>query len=129
SAPAATSLLRQAASLDQEPSLIAALKERVVVACVGPVTAGPLERRGVPCLLPDRPRLGNLVRVVIDELPTRQSHRLRVGGRTLEVRGHAAVVDGRIAVLPPASMSVLTALARHPGRVLSRQDLLRELPG
>ena len=45
------------------------------------------------------------------------------------MRGHAVVLDGRLVELPPGPMAVLRALARRPGVVVSRPDLLGELSG
>ena len=128
SAPAAASLLRAARGLGLEEALLEALRTDVLVVCVGPVTAAPLERAGVRTFQPERSRLGALVREVVTELP-RRSRRLPVSGHVLEVRGHAALVDGRVRALPPGPLSVLRALAVQPGRVVSRADLLRVLPG
>ena len=71
SAPAAASLLAAAQAGGRGADLVAALRERVLPACVGPVTAEPLERAGVPTVQPARARLGDLVRTVVDELPRR----------------------------------------------------------
>lgn len=38
---------------------------RLLMAAVGPLTAGPLEARGIPALLPARSRMGALVRAVV----------------------------------------------------------------
>jgi uroporphyrinogen-III synthase len=51
------------------------------------------------------------------------------GGHRLEVRGSAVIVDGRLRPVPPGPMAVLRALARRPGWVVARADLLGELPG
>ncbi|NHC12955.1 uroporphyrinogen-III synthase [Motilibacter deserti] len=126
SAPAAVSLLRLAESRGDEDKLLDVLRKDVLVACVGPVTAGPLERRDVPTAQPARARLGALARTVVDELPARGA-RLEAAGHELDVRGHAVVVDGRVVPLPPVPMALLRALARYPGRVLSRADLLRAI--
>ncbi|NHC43650.1 uroporphyrinogen-III synthase [Motilibacter aurantiacus] len=126
SAPAAVSLLRLAETRGDEDKLLDVLRKDVLVACVGPVTAGPLERRDVPTAQPTRARLGALARTVVDCLPAR-SARLDVAGHELDVRGHAVVVDGRVVPLPPVPMALLRALARYPGRVLSRADLLRAI--
>jgi uroporphyrinogen-III synthase len=99
----------------------------VLAACVGPVTAAPLRRCGIPVAAPARARLSALVRMLVDELP-RRTVSLTVSGHDLTLRGHAAVVDGRLRPLAPAPMAVLRALAATPGRVLSRAALLRTLP-
>jgi uroporphyrinogen-III synthase len=127
SAPAVQSLLGVAADTGQQDAFVDALRGRVLAACVGPVTAGPLSRRGVVTAQPDRSRLGALARTVAAELPAR-SRRLDVNGHAVELRGHAIVVDGRLYPLPPASLAVLRALAARPGRVYSRAELLPALP-
>jgi uroporphyrinogen-III synthase len=138
SALAATGLLRRATESGIEDELLAALRGPVVggtavggtviAACVGPVTAGPLLDRGVPATWPDRYRVGALVRHVAGELRGR-ARMLTVAGHSLEVRGTAALVDGRLRPVPPGPMAVLRALARNPGWVVPRADLLAELPG
>jgi uroporphyrinogen-III synthase len=125
SAPAVGSLLR-AAGPDGE-AVLHALRTDVVAACVGPMTAAPLRRRGVPVVEPTRARLGALVRALVEELP-RRSRTLRIAGTPVTLRGHAAVIDGTLRPLAPAPMAVLRALADSPGRVLSRASLLRALP-
>lgn len=128
SAPAVASLLLLAAEAGKREDLLAALRRTVLAACVGPVTAAPLERLDVPTVQPDRSRLGSLVRSVVAELPQR-ARALPVAGHVLEVRGHAVLLDGVLIGVPPVPMAVLKALAARPGRVLSRADLLRVLPG
>jgi len=128
SAPAAASLLRIADEAGTGPAMLAAFRADVVPACVGPVTAGPFESRDVPTVQPERARLGALVREIVRVLPSR-TRRLPVAGHSLEVRGHAVVLDGELVPLPPGPMAVLRALVRRPGRVLSRAELLRALPG
>ncbi|MFJ9613307.1 uroporphyrinogen-III synthase [Streptomyces noursei] len=128
SAPAAASLLRRAAERGIQPELLAALRQDVLVACVGPVTALPLEALDVPTRQPERFRLGPLVQLLCRELPGRVPP-LPVAGRRLEIRGRAAVVDGGLRPVPPAGMALLRALARRPGWVVARGELLRALPG
>ncbi len=125
SAPAVGALLRAAGPAPD--ARLDALRGDVLAACVGPVTAAPLRRAGVPVAAPARARLGALVRTLVDELP-RRAVSLTVSGHDLTLRGHAAVVDGRLRPLAPAPMAVLRALAATPGRVLSRAALLRTLP-
>jgi uroporphyrinogen-III synthase len=125
SAPAVGALLRLAGP--DTGALLDALRTDVVAACVGPVTAAPLVRRGVPVVLPSRARLGGLVRTLVDELPKR-APTLHVAGQDITLRGHAALVDGALRPLAPAPMAVLRALAATPGRVLSRAALLTALP-
>jgi uroporphyrinogen-III synthase len=125
-APAVHALLR-AAGPEGDAALVDALRNRVLVACVGPVTAAPLRRYDVPVLVPARARLSALVRILVEELPKRAVS-LEVAGHSLTLRGHAAVVDGELRPLAPAPMAVLRALAAAPGRVQSRAALLHALP-
>lgn len=128
SAPAAASLLVVADELGLRADLVAALRDRVLVVAVGPVTAAPLEAEGIPTRQPERARLGALAREVVARLPERDPV-LTLAGHTLQVRGHAAVVDGRVVELAPGPIGVLRALARRPGTVLSRAELTGGLPG
>jgi uroporphyrinogen-III synthase len=126
SAPAVISTLVHAGKRKGE--LVAAMQSDVVVACVGPVCARPLVAEDVPCVLPERMRLGGLVRSLVDVLPARA---LRVGvqGRELEVRGHTAFLDGEPLDMGAGPLSVLRVLAEADGRVVSRERLLLALPG
>ncbi|UOY02690.1 uroporphyrinogen-III synthase [Blastococcus sp. PRF04-17] len=128
SAPAAASLLSVAADMGLRDDLITALNDRVLAIAVGPVTAGPLDAAGVPSRQPERARLGALAREVVARLPERDPV-LAVGDHTLQVRGHAAVLDGRVIELAPGPMAVLRELALDPGRVVPRPELVCSLPG
>ncbi|MFI9149986.1 uroporphyrinogen-III synthase [Streptomyces sp. NPDC053367] len=128
SAPAAASLLSRAEERGLLPELLSALNHDVLPACVGPVTAIPLQARGIDTVQPDRFRLGPLVQLLCQELPAR-ARSLPVAGHQVEIRGHAVLVDGTLRPVPPAGMSLLRALARRPGWVVARADLLRALPG
>ncbi len=128
SAPAAASLLSRAESRGLLDQLLQALEHDVLAACVGPVTALPLQARGVTTVQPERFRLGPLVQLLGMELPSR-ARTLPVAGHRLEVRGHAVLVDEELRPVPPAGMALLRALTRRPGWVVSRADLLGTLPG
>lgn len=128
SAPAAASLLNRAEERGLLPELLAAFHHDVLPACVGPVTALPLQAHGVETVQPERFRLGPLVQLLCKELPGR-ARALPVAGHRVEIRGHAVLVDGELRPVPPAGMSLLRALARRPGWVVARADLLRALPG
>lgn len=128
SAPAAASLLSRAAERGLLDEVLAALSHDVLPACVGPVTALPLQSRGIDTIQPERFRLGPLVQLLCQELPAR-ARSLPVAGHRVEIRGHAVLVDGHLKPVPPAGMSLLRALSRRPGWVVARADLLRALPG
>jgi len=129
SAPAVVSMLRYAASLGVGEAFVEALRHDVLPVCVGPVCSAPLDELGITCVVPERARLGALVRATADEVPARCARRLDLAGRPLELRGHAVCFDGQLVPLPPGPMAVMRALAAEPGRVVSRRDLVAVLPG
>ncbi|WP_328400047.1 uroporphyrinogen-III synthase [Streptomyces sp. NBC_00390] len=128
SAPAAVSLLSRAEGRGLLPLLLDALGHHVLAACVGPVTAVPLQAAGVNTVQPERFRLGPLVQLIGMELPAR-ARTLPVAGHRVEIRGHAVLIDDELRPVPPAGMALLRALSERPGWVVSRPDLLRALPG
>ncbi|WP_308123740.1 uroporphyrinogen-III synthase [Modestobacter marinus] len=128
SAPAAGSLLQVATKAGVRDDVLRALRCSVVPFAVGPVTAGLLTAAGVTAVQPARARLGALAREVVARLPERDPV-VDCGRHRVQVRGHAVVLDGNLVELPPGSIAVLRALARRPGTVLSRADLLTELSG
>ena len=107
----------------------AALRGPVVAACVGPVTACLFQHEGIPVIQPARSRLGALAREIVEQVPDRCGRRLPAAGHTVEVRGQAAVVDGRLVPLSSASMALLRELSDKPGHVVSRSALLKITPG
>lgn len=129
SAPAVAALLLRAHDLGVQAAVLDALRTNVHAMCVGPVTARPLVRLGVPTSAPERMRLGALARHITDELPLLQSRRMRVAGHLLEIRGTCVLVDDVVKELPPAGMATIRALAHRPGAVVSRFDLLSALTG
>jgi uroporphyrinogen-III synthase len=128
SAPAAASFLRRAERRGLLPEILSALQAEVVSACVGPVTALPLQARGIDTIQPERFRLGPLVQLLCRELPG-GARTLPIAGHRVEIRGHAVLVDDELRPVPPAGMALLHTLARRPGWVVARADLLRALPG
>ncbi|WP_280312383.1 uroporphyrinogen-III synthase, partial [Nocardia abscessus] len=128
SAPAVASMLMRAKETGLLEGLLYALRGRVLPACVGPITAAPLEELGVPTSMPGRARLGALARHVAEELP-RRANRIHAAGHIISVRGACVVVDDQVRQLAPAPMALMRSLARQPGRVVSREDLLAALPG
>jgi uroporphyrinogen-III synthase len=128
SAPAVAATLAVAAEDNLEELLLHALRTQVVAACVGPVTAGPLDERGVATICPDQVRIGALVGALAAGLPVRRASRIAVDGHALELRGHAVVLDGQLRPIAPAPMAILRALARRPGHVVSRAELCGVLP-
>jgi len=58
-----------------------------------------------------------------------RSGELRVGRLRLHLRNRSVALDGEPVALTSAEFDVLAALAEHPGRVLSREQLLRSARG
>ena len=129
SAPGSQAFLDAAQAAGRLDDLVAALREDVVTAAVGSITAGPLTDLGLDVLMPDRFRLGALVRSVADHLSGTRVLVRQTSGGLLELRGQAASLDGRPLTLSPAPLAMLRALARRPGQVVDRATLLNALPG
>lgn len=129
SAPAVAATLQRAREMGIYDQLLAALRTDVRAMCVGPVTAQPLVRLGIPTSSPQRMRLGALARHIAEELPSLRSSTLHAAGHAIEIRGSCVLVDGAIKPLSPAGMATLRALAQRPGAVVARSELLRVLPG
>jgi uroporphyrinogen-III synthase len=127
SAPAVASLLQIAEEDGRRERLVEALASQVLAACVGPVTAAPLERLGVTTVQPGRARLGALVRTVVEQLPARRTRAVEAAGHLLELRGHSVLVDGSEISLTARQAAVLSALVEVQGHVLSRTDILRSV--
>lgn len=68
SAPAAANFLTLAKDYGRYDELLAAFRGPLVCACVGPVTAAPLEEAGIRTVQPERQRLGALVKLLVAEL-------------------------------------------------------------
>jgi uroporphyrinogen-III synthase len=77
---------------------------------------------------PDRYRLGALARLITDEVPKR-TDQFMAGGHHISVRSASVAVDGEVRTLPPAAMALLRRLMANPGWVVSREELLAQLPG
>lgn len=125
SAPAVAALLSLATQSGRREAMVAALSGPVLAACVGPVTAAPLERLGIPTVQPERARLGALVRTVVEQLPLRSARATWSAGHRLELRGHSVLVDGAAVSLTAKQAALLGALVSSEGRVLSRVEILR----
>jgi len=128
-APAVASLMDLAGAVGRRDEVVAAFQADVVAACVGPVTAAAFELWGVPTIQPARSRLAAMIKLLETELPSRRSGvALEVAGHTLVLHGDKVLLDGVVVPLSPAPLAVLQALAVNPGHVVSRRELLTELP-
>jgi len=127
SAPGAVATLETATAAGLGEAFAAALRDGVLAAAVGPVTAAPLRAAGVEVVVPDRYRLGALIRLVSEELGTRRVERFRVGEVLLELRGRSLGVGDRPVVLGPNALAIFRTLARA-GAVVSRDELVAVVP-
>jgi uroporphyrinogen-III synthase len=127
SAPAAAATLEAAEALDVRLEFVRALSDYVASAAVGPVTAEPLRDAGIDPVVPDRHRLGALVRLVSEQLTERHIQRFQRDGVIIELRGRQVSVNDRRISLGPNSLALLVALASS-NSVLSRQELIACLP-
>lgn len=100
----------------------------LLLAAVGPITAEPLRAAGMDTLIPERSRLGALVRLLITHCGE-NSAGIQTPAGTLRVRAAAASLDHVVLQLSPGGLAILRELAREPGRVKSRESLLAVMPG
>lgn len=129
SAPGASAWLTAVRSAGVEDDLRRLEKERrLVLAAVGHVTADPLRSAGLEPLLPERARLGALVRSLVMHLGDASDSTPTAGG-DLRVRATAATLDHEVLPVSPSGLAILRVLAREPGVVRSREELLAVLPG
>ncbi|CAM5454147.1 uroporphyrinogen III methyltransferase [Streptomyces spiroverticillatus] len=125
SAPAIDAFLATADGAGRRTQVLDALRTHVLAACIGPVCARPLLAADVPCVWPERGRLGALVRTLDQELPHRHRHQLATAEGNLTVQDAAVWGPEGTVHLTPLPTAILRALAEHPGTVLSRAELLR----
>ncbi|WP_432487368.1 uroporphyrinogen-III synthase [Kineococcus sp. SYSU DK018] len=129
SAPGAVALLDAADAAGRREEVVRAFAGGVVACAVGDVTAEPLRAAGVDPLVPDRWRLGALLRTLTEHLAANPLDRVRTPRGELVLRAQAAVLDGQVLDLAPGPLTVLRRLARARGAVVARDELLAELPG
>ena len=127
-APAVNAVLERADAIGVYDDLLDSLDGAVAALCVGPVTARPLLERGVQVSMPDRMRLGSLMRHTAEVIAERTAP-VEVAGHELTVCAASVLIDGRQLAVSPAQLGLLRALSRRPGACVSREDLLAALPG
>lgn len=128
SAPAVDGLVSAAAELGMDGPLVEAMRAGVVCAAVGPVTAAPLTDLGVDPLVPERYRMGAMVRMVVEHLVEHGVQRVETARGELVIHGRTVIFDGEAVTLSRGPRAMLGALVADPGAVLSRERLLDELP-
>ncbi len=129
SAPGAREWLDSAARLGLLPAIVErSSRGELLAAAVGPITAGPLHEAALTVHMPDRGRLGALVRLVVGRLGGADTGIQTVAGM-LHVRSGGAVLDGRVVALSRSAADILRRLVRRPGAVVTRAQLREVLPG
>ncbi|MEV5040629.1 uroporphyrinogen-III synthase [Microbacterium sp. LMI1x-1-1.1] len=100
----------------------------LLLAAVGPITAGPLVDAGAAPLIAERGRLGSLVRAVVTHFGGGGAPALETTAGRLELRSGAAVLGGALLTLSPTSAAILALLFAARGGVVSRGELAAALP-
>ncbi|WP_134322811.1 uroporphyrinogen-III synthase [Cumulibacter soli] len=131
SAPAAREFLSVADRIDvlEEVCEVFGPSGPVLAAAVGTTTAAPLRNVGIVPLVPDRFRLGALVRALLHELDDQRGLRVQTAAGSLHLLRSAAVLDDEVLALSPTGLSLLRRLAEADGAVVGRDELVRVMPG
>jgi uroporphyrinogen-III synthase len=86
-----------------------------------------LREAGIAPIVPERYRLGALIRLVSDQLTSAHARRFVCGDTPIELRGRVVTVNGRSVTLGPHALALFTALSETDA-VLSRSELIQCLP-
>ncbi len=123
SAPAVDALWSTAQEMGLYRGLLSGFADGVAAAAVGPVTARPLLEAGITPLVPERYRMGALIRLVCEHLGGNAVQSLGTGAGLLELRGRQLRLGGVRVEVAPAPMLLLRALLGAGGSVVSRAEL------
>ncbi|WP_035911845.1 uroporphyrinogen-III synthase [Knoellia sinensis] len=130
SAPGAHAWLAAADAQGATDAVVArCISGALVAASVGPVTSVPLQDRGIEPIVPDRGRLGALVRRLVHHYEEAQTSAVATVAGQVQVRRTVALLDGRVLPLSPSGLAVLRLLVEADGEVVSRGEVLEVLPG
>jgi uroporphyrinogen-III synthase len=129
SAPGAAEWLAAAREQDALDALVARVSEgRLLMAAVGPITAGPLQEAGLEPLVAERGRLGSLVRAVVTHFGGGGAASLPTVAGRIELRSTGVVLEGRHIPLSRSGTDIVAALFDARGGVVSRGRLQAALP-
>jgi uroporphyrinogen-III synthase len=128
SAPAVEALFLVADALQRLDDVQAAFRGTVTAAAVGPVTAAPLVEAGILPIVPDRFRMGALIRLVCEHLETAGILRLHTEYGPVELRGRLVTVGEQRVALSPVGRALFSALMRAEGGTVSRRELADVTP-
>ncbi|WP_225973182.1 uroporphyrinogen-III synthase [Nesterenkonia natronophila] len=130
-APAVDAFLGVAQQYGKREELVSALQSDVLTAAVGAVTAAPLAEAGIEAIIPERWRLGALIKKVCDHLESHHILKAETVRGLMEIRGHQVRFPDSPTPpvrLSPAPLALLRELVMADGTVLSREELLEKLP-
>ncbi|KRC61062.1 uroporphyrinogen-III synthase [Agromyces sp. Root81] len=129
SAPGAAEWLTAAGREGALPDIVARSDAgMLLIAAVGPITAGPLVVAGITPLVAERGRLGSLVRAVVTYFGGGRAPALDTTAGRLEIRSTGVVLDGGFTPLSRTGVAVISRLFQAQGDVVSRPQLLSTLP-
>ena len=117
SAPAVDGLVSAAAQLGMDGVLVEAMRCGVTAAAVGPVTAAPLIDAGIMPIVPDRFRMGALIRTVVEHLTLNGVEEVETALGPLVVHGRVVTFGGETVTLARGPRAMLAALMAEPGAV------------
>lgn len=100
----------------------------LLLAAVGPITAAPLIEVGIDPLVPDRGRLGSLVRTIVSHYALHRDAAVATEAGVIDVRRGGALLDGELLPLSKTGLAVLDRIVQARGGVVSREALLSALP-
>lgn len=128
SAPAVEALFSVADSIGRLGDLHTAFRESVVAAAVGPVTAAPLVAASILPIVPDRFRMGAMIRLVCAHLENVSTLRVATTFGGVELRGRLVSFGGDLFPLSPIGLALFRTLMAAGGKVVSRGALADAAP-
>jgi uroporphyrinogen-III synthase len=115
SAPAASAWLRELAAREVTDAVRELVGSgRLLLAAVGPVTAEPLVVAGLPPVVPERFRMGALVRRVVEDLGAAEGG-VRTGAGRLRLRAGTATLDHAVLDVSDGALAELRRLVEPGG--------------
>ena len=130
SAPGAAAWLAEVDAQGLGEHVLARIRSgTMVMAAVGPITAKPLQDRGIEPIVPDRGRLGALVRTLVSHYEQAQTSAVLTSAGRLQVRRTVALLDDHVLPVSPSGLEVLRVLTSAGGEVVTRAQVLAVLPG
>lgn len=128
SAPAVRALFAAAEEQGCYTDLLQALQFNVCSVTVGPVTAAPLREVGIEPLVPERHRMGAMIRILVEHLSASGSISCQTVLGSCELRGDTVLLEGKDRELSAIQLKLFKSLLSARGKVVSRARLVSLLP-